>query len=136
MAAVRTGLTERAARHFGCRVGAGVALSMGALAPWMSGGVSWPRWPWWVGGTLAAWGLVHPRSLAPVHARWDSLARVLGRAQTWVALGAVYFLLVTPLGLLRRALGRDGLQLRRDPEASTYRVLKARRSASSLENPY
>ncbi len=37
-----------------------------------------------------------------------------------VLLGGVFLLVVTPIGLLMRALGKDFLRLKLDPRATTY----------------
>ena len=65
------------------------------------------------------------------HAATLPVARAVYRALTlltfpigWVIshvlLALVYYLLLTPIGLLLRATGRDPLQRRLDPEAETY----------------
>jgi len=51
---------------------------------------------------------------------WLAFGDVLHRITSPVALGAVFLLVVTPTGLLRRLLGRDSLVLRRPAGAQTY----------------
>jgi hypothetical protein len=46
----------------------------------------------------------------------------IGLVVSFVMLGLFYFLLITPLGLVFRLLGRDPLQRRFDPKAETYWV--------------
>ena len=50
---------------------------------------------------------------------WLALGEVLHRITSPIALGAVFLLVVTPTGVVRRLLGRDSLALRR-PRAGTY----------------
>jgi hypothetical protein len=48
------------------------------------------------------------------------VSHALGRVVAPLVLGLVFFLVLTPLGLLLRLLGKDLLRLRRDPAAATY----------------
>ncbi|MCL4807986.1 MAG: hypothetical protein KJ062_09390 [Thermoanaerobaculia bacterium] len=65
------------------------------------------------GGLLVLLGAAAPAALAPVHRAWLAIARVLGRVNTVVFLSLVFFLVLTPLGLLLRLAGRDELDRRR-----------------------
>jgi hypothetical protein len=60
-------------------------------------------------------GLVRPLYVALTVATWP-----LGLALSTLLLAIVFFGLVTPIGLARRALGRDALGLRPDRSADTY----------------
>jgi hypothetical protein len=67
-------------------------------------------------------GAVAPRLLDPLERAWMRLAGVLSVVMTYVVLTLAFFVVVTPLGLLRRLGRRDPLGLRFDPGASTYWV--------------
>ncbi len=64
---------------------------------------------------LLAPGLRHP-----AHDAWGRVVRPVGRLLTALLLGAIYLLVLTPLALLARLLGRDPLQRRLDRGASSY----------------
>lgn len=66
-----------------------------------------------VGGLLLLLALAAPAALAPVHRGWLAFSRVLGRVNTVVFLSVVFFLVLTPLGLVLRLAGRDELDRRR-----------------------
>lgn len=93
----------------------GLALPVvGAVAGQLVGHVS-------AGGRLAVWSAATVITLAywllpvlrrPVHAAWMALFEPLGKLVSKLLLGAVYFGVVTPIGLLVRALGRDPLSTR------------------------
>ena len=51
-------------------------------------------------------GLVAPRILAPAYRLWMKLAEVLAWINTRILLGVVFYLVVTPIGLIMRLLGR------------------------------
>jgi uncharacterized membrane protein YgdD (TMEM256/DUF423 family) len=56
--------------------------------------------------------MIVPRVYAPVAVLWLGLSHVLGTVMSKVLLSILYFGLVTPIGALRRLLGKDSLQLR------------------------
>jgi len=87
--------------------------------------------PWVFGGSLRIWSLVVaavfgvvalavPRVLAPLNRLWLKFGLLLHRVVSPIVLGIMFFLVVTPMGLLMRALGKDLLRLRFDRAASTY----------------
>jgi hypothetical protein len=80
-----------------------------------------PRW-WAVGlaGLFLVASLAVPRLLAPLNRAWARFGRLLHRVVNPIVMALLYFGVVTPMGLLRRALIRDPLHLARDPEAESY----------------
>ena len=77
------------------------------------------------GAVLVLLAAAAPDALGPVHRGWMSLARLLGRVNTALFLFLVFYLLLTPLGLVLRLAGRDELDRRRRG-ASTWRPYPAR----------
>jgi hypothetical protein len=55
------------------------------------------------GAALVA-GLVFPARLLPLRRRWMQIGELLGTVTTPIVMATVYYLLVTPAGILRRAL--------------------------------
>ncbi len=64
--------------------------------------------------------LTGTRIALPFYWLWMSIAFVMGNIMSRVVIGAIYFLVITPLGFLGRIIGRDKLQLKKNPAASTY----------------
>ena len=67
-----------------------------------------------------------PRTLAPIHRWWMRLAEVLGWINTRILLILIFYLVVTPLGLLMRLLRRAPLDMAHrdsywtDPPKNSY----------------
>ena len=61
------------------------------------------------GGALVAAALVAPGRLGPLQQAWMDLAAALSKVTTPVFMGIVYFAVVTPAALLRRAFGGNPL---------------------------
>lgn len=112
---------RKALRSFGLTVGA-VFLAIAAFVFWRTGWSLTPavRWVGAIGVALAALGLVVPMGLAYPYRIWMGLALVLGFLMSHVVLGIVYFLLVTPIGFVFRLRGKDLMDRRMQPGASTY----------------
>lgn len=53
--------------------------------------------------------IVAPSALEPVERAWMALAHAISKITTPIFIGIVYFLLLTPVGLIRRAMGRNAL---------------------------
>lgn len=71
------------------------------------------------GATLALLGAMYPKSLVAPNRWWMKLAEAMGFVMTRVILGLIFFLLVTPIGLVRRLTGGDPLS-RRAGRAESY----------------
>jgi hypothetical protein len=90
-----------------------------AFLPLLSGRA--PRlWSLGVSGVFLVMALAVPTVLAPLNRLWMRLGLLLHRIVSPVVLGLMFFVVVTPMGLLMRMLGKDPLRLRFDRGASTY----------------
>ncbi|MBI4351932.1 MAG: hypothetical protein HY550_10870 [Elusimicrobia bacterium] len=80
------------------------------------------RKPAFIGLALAllALPLVSPKAAERLAGLWLGFSGVLGAVNTRLALGAVYFLLLTPVAFLFRLLHGGALNAKADPAASTY----------------
>lgn len=73
-----------------------------------------------VSAVVAVLGLVKPRWTAPLYAAWMLAAFPVGWVMSYVVASIVYFAVVTPIGLIARAVGRDAMGRTFDPDAATY----------------
>ena len=128
-------LSVRELRRFGLVLAAALVVVFALLLPWLFGRV-WPRWPWAVAIVLIALALVHPRALAPLHRGWMKVGHVLGAINSRIVLGALFFLIIVPLGFVLRVLGKNPMRSA-DPQASSYRIETARRNdGKDMERPF
>ena len=58
-------------------------------------------------------GLLVPGKLGPVYRAWMGFAHALSRITTPIFMGVVYFLVITPIAVIRRALGGNPLRAHR-----------------------
>lgn len=97
---------------------AAVSAGFGAYALWKG-----REWAWIALGLAAALALLAafaPGLLHGLNRAWHALGLALGRIVTPVVVAILFFVVVTPMGLLMRALGKRPLNLRLDPRAATY----------------
>ncbi len=82
--------------------------------------------------------MIVPRIFAPIAVLWLGLSHVLGTVMSKVLLSVLYFGLVTPIGALRRLLGKDSLQLRafKASEESAMTVRNHLFVGHDIEKPY
>lgn len=65
--------------------------------------------------------LVFPNLLLPFNRLWFGLGVLLGKIVSPIVLGVIFFLLITPVSLFTRILGRDALSLKKR-QISSYWV--------------
>ena len=120
---------------FGLLTGGLFAVVFGLLFPWVRGrGI--PAWPWAVAAVLAAAALGAPALLSPIYRAWMAVGAALGWVNTRILLGAVFFLVVTPIGAVMRMTGRDPLRRTFEPRGGTYRIPSARAPRDRMEVPF
>lgn len=72
-----------------------------------------------IGAVLAFLGLAVPAGARAFHAAWMKLAHALGWVNSRILLGAMFYLVMTPIGWIVRLTGNDPLNRRR-PAQETY----------------
>lgn len=104
-------------RRFGLVIG--IALTaLGAILLWRGR----PAGIWFlaVAGVFLITAVVAPRLLGPFERAWMTLARLLSVVTTTVILVLTYVIVISPVGLIMRALRRDPLGLRFGQEKASY----------------
>src|SRR4051812_38100680 len=76
-----------------------------------------PRtWAFWVAAAFAILALAVPKVLAPANRLWTRFGLLLHTIVSPIVLGVMFFVVVTPTGLLMRLLGKDLLRRRLAPK--------------------
>jgi Saxitoxin biosynthesis operon protein SxtJ len=104
-------------RTFGL-VFAGLFLLI-ALGPLRHGHT--PRW--WALGVAAVFALIallKSSLLTPLNRLWIKLGVLLGKVVSPIALGILFYGILTPLGIFIRLSGKDPLRLKLDRNAESY----------------
>ena len=88
-------------------------------------------WPLLGGGAVRIWALglavafllaaaAYPRILAPLNRLWTRFGAFLHRISNFLVLALMFYLVITPTGLVLRLFGGDLLKLRFDRGARSY----------------
>jgi len=113
-------------RNFGLTLG-GLLLFVG-LASWFLAGQRLD-WAFVVGGIVLVTASIAPTILLPVNLMWHSVAKHLRIITNWVVLGSIFYLIITPAGLVLRLFRHDPLALtKNDRTVDSYFTPVQRRS--------
>jgi len=64
--------------------------------------------------------LIFPSLLHPLNQIWSKVGLLLGKIVNPIVMGILFFLIVTPMGLFLRLMGKDLLRLSWDGKLDTY----------------
>jgi hypothetical protein len=93
-----------------------------SLVGWLGKGAV-PGWTPWLAGLGAGLGVVLwlvPQIAKPFYLAWYFLACCMGIVISNLLIAIFYYVVITPIGLIMRLLGRDPMQRRWQPKAASY----------------
>ena len=108
-------------RAFGLTL-AGVGIVIGALKLWQGRETAllWLA----AAAVFCILALSRPSLLAPLNRLWLRFGLLLYKFVNPVVMAAIFYSTVLPTGLIMRALGKDLLRLRREPDAPSYWIVR------------
>ena len=88
-------------------------------------------WPLTYEGSIRIWsviisavflilGLINSKLLTPLNVLWFKFGMILGAIISPIIMGIIFFLVVTPTGLILRIMGKDLLNKKYDKKKETY----------------
>jgi hypothetical protein len=104
---IRARLSRSEGRRFGLTVGAAF-LVLAGLSFWRGHSLV-PTVLATIGGAMVLGGLLLPGHMSPVYHRWMGLAHAISKVTTPVFMSIVYYLVLTPAGLIMRLFGHRPL---------------------------
>jgi hypothetical protein len=118
-------------RAFGYTVGA-ILMTIGAAKAVVGGGVTLvPSVLFGIGAVLFVLGIVAPSRLSLLNRLWLKIGAVLAMVVNPIVLMLLFVIVVTPMALLMRLLGKRPLRLAPDPGAASYWIKRDPQSGSS-----
>ena len=102
-------------------------------------------WPIFSGNPLRLWslpisiiflvlGLLNSKLLNPLNIVWVKFGELLGRIIAPIVMAIIYFIIVTPIGLFMRLIGKDLLNIKFS-KANTYWI-KREKKISSMKKQF
>ena len=122
-------------REFGLTFGAAVVVIFGLFFPWLLER-AWPVWPWVIAALFWALAILHSLWLRPVYRAWMRFGLLASRVMTPLVLGIVFFVIISPMAMVMRRMGKDPMQRSLDPNHKSYRVKSTKSSGEKLERPF
>ena len=71
-------------------------------------------------GAFLLSGLLAPELLTPLNKLWFQLRLAMGRIVSPIVLGALFFIVITPVAIFMRIIGRDELKLKKQNVSSYW----------------
>ena len=95
-------------------------------------------WPLLDGGQFKIWslffslfflvlGLLNSKLLTPLNLLWTKFGILLGNVLAPIVMSFIFFLVVTPIGLLMRIMGRDLLRTKYNKSGKSYWIKREKR---------
>lgn len=81
-------------------------------------------WALALAAAFAAVAFVMPRLLRPLNRVWAALGLALHHVVNPLVMAVMFYGAILPMALLLRALGKDLLRLKRDPQAASYWIAR------------
>lgn len=130
-------LDTKGLQQFGFILGGIFILGFGLFLPWMWGWKSLPNYLWVsLGGGIVIWALLLPNSLRSLYVNWMRVAMVIGHVVNSVILALVFFMVITPMALMMKVLGKDPMSRKLDKNIKSYRVNSKILNKNHFERPY
>ena len=80
-------------------------------------------------------GLINSKFLSPLNRLWFKFGIILGAIVAPIVMGVVFFLVVTPIGVIMRIMGKDLLRKKYDKKKETYWI-KRGKSVSTMKQQF
>ena len=82
-------------------------------------------------------GLLFPSILRPIEKIWMKIAELISAVMTRVILALTFYLVITPMGLILRLIGKDLLEIKFDQKKDSYWVpVEEEGPCSRPDKPY
>tara|TARA_B100000809_G_C14609444_1_gene340543 strand:- start:22 stop:438 length:417 start_codon:yes stop_codon:yes gene_type:complete len=92
-----------------------------AMGVWVVSGGQSKGWLFFVSAALfLVVAIARPSILGPLNRAWAKLGLLLGQVFNPILLGVVFFLVVTPMAVIRKLLGKDSLHLKSKSNLESY----------------
>ena len=91
----------------------------------------------WIGGLLGIPGLTSLSLRTYILKGWYKLGSVLGFINSRIILGAIFYLILTPIALLSRIFSKDKMQLKKGPKKGSYFIIRNHvYTSEDFKNPW
>ncbi len=126
-------MDKKELKKFGMILGGMIVFLFGFFYPFL-GSRPYPYWPWIAGSITFFTSLLFPMAVWPIYKIWMPVAHALGKINSFLLLGILFYFLITPFACVMRLFGKDPLRLK-SSSASSYRQTN-KEERINMEAPY
>lgn len=129
-------LSDKELQKFGFLLAGLLILVFGMLLPYLR---DWELPNYYciaIGVLIATWALVRPASMRGFYNTWMRIAMVIGNIVNSAILAIVYFLVITPMAMVMRLIGKDPMNRNWNKTAQSYRKNSAIPPKKHFERPF
>ena len=127
----REKMTKNELRSFGLITGAIVLVLFGAV-PWLISG-KLHKLPFIIAAVLWVPALIFPMLLEPVYHGWMKFGHVMGWINTRIILSIMFYIIIAPIGLIMKIMGKDPMRRKLDRSLKSYRIQSDKKDKSHVE---
>ena len=102
-------------------------------------------WPLINSGSIRLWalgialiflvlGIINSKILTPIKKSWIKLGEILGKIIAPIVMGFIYFIIITPIGLFMRLIGKDILSLKFNKNQSYW--IKRSKNVNTMKRQF
>ena len=128
-------LDAKGLRQFALTMAIIICVLFGLVIPFLFKH-SLPIWPWVLGAILTIWGFLIPKTLRPIYHLWMRFGLLMSKITTPLILGILFYLIITPMGVVMRIFNKDPMARKFDNEKNSYRVPRDVSIQTDFERPY
>ena len=79
-------------------------------------------------------GITNSKILTPLKRGWIKLGEILGKVVAPIIMGFIYFIIITPIGILMRLFGKDLLNIKFNKEKSYW--IKREKNINTMKRQF
>ena len=127
-------ISTKELKEFGLLMVWAFPLFIGIIAPWILGkGLQW--WTLWVSLFFMSLAFIAPKLIYLPYRAWMFIGGIIGFINTRIILGLTFYLLIFPVGLILKMLGK--LQFKKQNDSCSNYVKRTDKiTKEQLENPF
>ena len=91
-------------------------------------------WALGIASIFLVLGITNSKILTPVKKSWIKLGEILGKIIAPIVMGFIYFIIITPIGLLMRLIGKDVLNLKLNKNDSYW--IKRAKNVNTMKRQF
>jgi hypothetical protein len=95
-----------------------------------------PNWPLLVATIIMLCSIIFPRGLIIIKKPWMKFARLLGKINSFIILGLIFYVMITPYAFVLKMLGKKPIKNKVFGMTGSHWIKSKARDKSQMETPY